>query len=121
MKQRILIVDDEFGLADVVAEILAENGYEVAIAINGRLGLASVEESRPALILLDIMMPVLDGPAMLRLLRANPDYVQIPVVMMTALPEALSESDMPLYQAALLKPFTPDALLKTMQSLLAQV
>jgi DNA-binding response OmpR family regulator len=119
MKQRILIVDDEFGLADVVAEILAENGYEVAIAINGRLGLASVAERRPALILLDVMMPVLDGPGMLHLLRANPDHAQIPVVMMTALPEALSERDLPLYQAALFKPFTPETLLTTMKRLLA--
>jgi DNA-binding response OmpR family regulator len=71
MTKRILIVDDEFGLADVVAEILTESGFDVAIAINGRLALSLVREHRPDLILLDVMMPILDGPATLRELRAE--------------------------------------------------
>jgi CheY-like chemotaxis protein len=118
MSIRILIVDDEFGLADVIAEILAEAGYDVAIAINGKLGLLSMAETTPDLVLLDMMMPVLDGPAMLHTLRADPKYADIPVVMMTSLPEALPADDVFLYQAVLHKPFTQEKLLSTLEQVL---
>jgi CheY-like chemotaxis protein len=118
MSFRILIVDDEFGLADVIAEVLAEVGYDVAIAINGQLGLVSMSEVTPDLVLLDMMMPVLDGPAMLRAMRENPRYAGIPVVMMTSLPEALPPADGALYQGLLHKPFTQEKLLSTLQTLL---
>jgi DNA-binding response OmpR family regulator len=110
MSKRILIVDDEFGLADVVAEILTDQGYDAAIAINGRLGLAQIAEARPNLVLLDVMMPVLDGPTTLVTMRSNPEFASIPVIMMTALPEALPKTDPPLYQAVLYKPFTLESL-----------
>lgn len=118
MKKRILIVDDEFGLADVVAEILTDFGYEAAIAINGRLGLANLAEARPSLVLLDVMMPVLDGPAMLRAMRKIPEYASIPVVMMTAIPDTLPESEPALFQAVLYKPFTLENLSTTVQGLI---
>jgi CheY-like chemotaxis protein len=118
MKKRILIVDDEFGLADVVAEILTDQGYEAAIAINGRLGLAHIAELRPSLVLLDVMMPVLDGPATLLAMRANPDFAAIPVIMMTALPEALPKANPPLYQAVLYKPFTLESLQSAVERLI---
>jgi CheY-like chemotaxis protein len=121
MSIRILIVDDEFGLADVIAEILAETGYDVAIAINGKLGLLSVAEMMPDLVLLDMMMPVLDGPAMLRALRADPRYAEIPVVMMTSLPEALPADEVFLYQDVLHKPFTQEKLLSTLERVLDAV
>ena len=118
MSFRILIVDDEFGLADVIAEVLSEVGYDVAIAINGQLGLVSMSEVEPDLVLLDMMMPVLDGPAMLRAMRANPKYADIPVVMMTSLPEALPPADGVQYQGLLQKPFTQEKLLSMLQALL---
>jgi two-component system alkaline phosphatase synthesis response regulator PhoP len=115
MKTAVLIVDDEFGIADIVAEILAEEGYSVAIAINGQLGLACLEESAPDVVLLDVMMPILDGPGMLRAMRSDPRFLHIPVVMMTALPEALPKDPTPpLYQAVLYKPFTPRQLFEAL-------
>jgi DNA-binding response OmpR family regulator len=118
MKKRILIVDDEFGLADVVAEILTDQGYETSIAINGRLGLAQLAEKPPSLVLLDVMMPVLDGPTTLLAMRANPDFASIPVIMMTALPEALPKTDPPLFQAVLYKPFTLESLQSAVKGLI---
>lgn len=118
MKKRILIVDDEFGLADVVAEILTDQGYETSIAINGRLGLAQIAEKRPSLVLLDVMMPVLDGPATLLAMRENPDFASIPVIMMTALPEALPKNDPSLFQAVLYKPFTLESLQSAVKGLI---
>lgn len=120
MTRRVLIVDDEFGLADILAELLRERGYEVALAINGQAGLAALAESRPHLVVLDVMMPVLDGPEMLRRMRADPRYQVVPVVFMTALPESVPQESPPLHQAVLQKPFGFDELLAVMERLLEE-
>jgi DNA-binding response OmpR family regulator len=117
MTKRILIVDDEFGIADIVAEILAEHGYTTSIAINGRLALASMAAQRPDLVLLDVMMPVLDGLGTLTAMRADAVLANVPVIMMTALPEALPK-DRALYQAALHKPFSEEQLFLWIEKLL---
>lgn len=118
MKRHILIVDDEFGLADVVAEMLQDEGYGAAIAINGRLGLEMLAANHADLVLMDVMMPILDGPGMLRIMRDTPAYAQIPVIMMTALAEALPREKPLMYQAALHKPFSPDRLFKEVARLI---
>jgi DNA-binding response OmpR family regulator len=117
MSKRILIVDDEFGIADIVAEILTEHGYTASIAINGRLALSSMAEHRPDLVLLDVMMPVLDGLGTLLAMRADEALSAVPVVMMTALPEALPK-ETTLYQAALLKPFREEQLFEWIDKLI---
>ena len=119
MTKRILIVDDEFGIADIVAEILTEHGYSASIAINGRLALSSMAMHRPDLVLLDVMMPVLDGAGTLLAMRADAALADVPVVMMTALPEALPK-DRSLYQAALLKPFSEEQLFAWIEKLIGQ-
>ena len=118
MTTRILIVDDEFGLADVVAEILVELGYDVGIAINGRLALDNMREQRPDLVLLDMMMPVLDGFEVLRAMRTDGGLADVPVVIMTSLPEVLDERAPAEYQAVLHKPFTEEKLRAVLQQLL---
>jgi len=118
MTKRILIVDDEFGIADIVAEILTEHGYDASIAINGLLALDSMAAARPDLVLLDVMMPVLDGTRTLTAMRADPALADVPVIMMTALPEALPK-DRRLYQAALRKPFSEEQLFDHIERLLA--
>jgi DNA-binding response OmpR family regulator len=118
MSKSILIVDDEFGLADVVAEILGESGYETAIAINGRLGLAALAEKRIDLVLLDVMMPVLNGPAMLEAMRRDTAYAEVPVVFMTALAEAVPRNATARHQAVLIKPFAANVLLATVKRLI---
>jgi DNA-binding response OmpR family regulator len=111
MKQHILIVDDEFGLAELAAEILGEVGFDVSIAINGKLGLSCIRSTRPDLVLLDVMMPVMDGPTVLYALRTSPDYADIPVIMMTSLAESISPEIERLTQGVLFKPFSLDQLL----------
>jgi DNA-binding response OmpR family regulator len=117
MSKRILIVDDEFGIADIVAEILTEHGYLTSIAINGRLALDSMIQHRPDLVLLDVMMPVLDGVGTLTAMRADVTLAGVPVIMMTALPEALPK-DRTLYQGALHKPFSEEQLFALINKLL---
>jgi DNA-binding response OmpR family regulator len=119
MKRSILIVDDEFGLAELIAELLTESGFEATIAINGRLGLDSIARQRPDLVLLDVMMPVMNGPDMARAMRANPEQASIPILMMTSLPAALPPDLPRLYDVYLNKPFTPEAMFEAIEGLLA--
>lgn len=114
----ILIVDDEFGLAELISDILDENGYETSIAINGALGLAMLRERRPDLVLMDLMMPVLSGPEMLREMKSDPAVADIPVVIMTALPEAVPRDPELAHEAVLQKPFTPERLFEVVHAIL---
>ena len=117
-KQSILIVDDEFGLADMLREMLRESGYEVTLAINGKLALEILREGRVDLVLTDMMMPVMDGAELATAMRNDDTHRATPIIMMTSLPTARSQTDR-LFDAVLRKPFTPDLLLETMASCLA--
>ncbi|HEU4728825.1 MAG TPA: response regulator [Kofleriaceae bacterium] len=118
MTQSVLIVDDEFGLADLTADLLREAGYEVALAINGKLGLASLANRRADIVITDLMMPVMDGPEMIRRMRADPELAAIPTILMTALPEAIPEGEAALHDAVLVKPFAIEELLQAIHRLL---
>ncbi|HLL23369.1 MAG TPA: response regulator [Kofleriaceae bacterium] len=113
----ILIVDDEFGLADVTANLLVELGYEVAIAINGKLGLEYLSNRTADLVITDAMMPVMDGPEMIKEMRADPKLASIPTVLMTALPEAVPRGAAAQHDAVLLKPFALGELLELIKTL----
>ena len=117
-KQSILIVDDEFGLAEMLREMLREFGYEVVLAINGKLALEILREGRVDLVLTDMMMPVMDGAELATAMRSDDRYRATPIIMMTSLPTALYQPGR-LFDAVLRKPFTPDLLLETMASCLA--
>jgi CheY-like chemotaxis protein len=110
MSQRILIVDDEFGLAEVVAEMLQERGYETVLAINGFLALERVAERAPDLILLDCMMPLMDGSGVVRALRADPATAHIPIILMSALPHIVPPDVQATSCTLLRKPFSPGEL-----------
>jgi DNA-binding response OmpR family regulator len=110
MKSRILIVDDEFGLAEVVAAMLADRGHEADVAINGQTALALMTERPPDLVLLDVLMPIVDGPAVLRQMRAQAALARVPVILMTSIPSLVPADVRPIHQGVLVKPFTPDQL-----------
>jgi CheY-like chemotaxis protein len=118
MTQSVLIVDDEFGLADITADLLSEAGYDVALAINGKLGLDSLAVRRADIVLTDLMMPVMGGPEMIRRMRANPKLAAIPAILMTALPEAIPGGEAGMHDAVLVKPFSRTDLLATIHRLL---
>ena len=81
----VLVVDDEFGIVDVLETILTDEGYRVLTACNGKQGLVRLSEEKPEVILLDFMMPILGGGDMLRAMAAEPAYQRIPVIMMSSL------------------------------------
>jgi CheY-like chemotaxis protein len=109
----ILIVEDEFGLAEMLRDMLRDSGYEVTLAINGRLALEILGEANIDLVLTDMMMPVMDGAELATAIRKHERYRATPIIMMTSLPTALPQPEL-LFDATLRKPFTPDLLLKTL-------
>lgn len=86
-KARVLVVEDEQDLASLVQVNLELAGYEALLAGDGAEGLAYARRAKPDLILLDVMMPVLDGWQVLRALKEEPELNDIPVIMLTALGE----------------------------------
>ena len=117
MTLRILVVEDEALLADCIASLLRARGYHVAVAHHGAAGLACMTEQPPDLILLDVGMPVLDGPETLRELRRRPAHTDTPVVMMSASEESFPPRDgATRYQARLRKPFSEEQLLAAIAS-----
>ena len=79
----ILIVDDEASVTEVVSLYLQREGFKVRQARDGRQALAALEERHPALVVLDLMLPHVDGLEIMRRLRADPDG-DVPVIMLTA-------------------------------------
>jgi|SRR5215207_9802275 len=80
----ILVVDDEPVLRAIVREILHEEGYTVIEAADGRVMLEIIARERPDLVLMDVMMPGVDGREAYRQLRSRPEHRDVPVVMMSA-------------------------------------
>lgn len=83
MKKKIAIIEDERSIANMYRYKLKEAGYEVQIALNGKLGLELVEKMRPDIILLDLMMPEMSGDEMLEKVRATDWGSQIKVIVLT--------------------------------------
>ncbi len=81
----VLIVDDDRALRNYMKTVLKSNGYNTSEACNGLEALERVRESRPDIILLDLMMPVMDGLETCRRLKANPDTRSIPVLIVTVI------------------------------------
>jgi DNA-binding response OmpR family regulator len=81
---KILIVEDEVTLAQTLAENLAEEEYEVLTAEDGETGLSMIRSELPDLIILDIMLPALDGLSVCRIVRKDPTTSHIPIIMLTA-------------------------------------
>lgn len=80
----VLIVDDEFGIVDAIQELLRDEGYRTQTAHNGRQAMDLLVAERPCLVLLDDMMPVMDGSSLLLAMRQVPSLKDVPVVLMSA-------------------------------------
>lgn len=88
---KILLVDDEPDILEILEYNLRKEGYDVATAGNGEEGLRKAEEFQPDLIILDIMMPVMDGVEVCRQLRAKPDFQNTIITFLTAREEDYSQ------------------------------
>jgi CheY-like chemotaxis protein len=108
--RKILIIDDEDDIREVAALSLESvAGWEVVVASSGAQGLIRAAEYQPDAILLDVMMPGMDGPTTFRELRKNPVTARIPVLLLTAKVQSTDQrrfADLGV-EAVLFKPFDP--------------
>jgi len=122
-KKKILIVDDEDDILHFLELVLREKGYEVATASGGHEALTKAQVDRPDLVLLDIMMPQMDGWEVLKLLRVDEGTSQIPVAMLSARTEA-KDRVQGLQEGAIdyiCKPFSLQELLGKIETIFSQV
>src|SRR5690349_14915978 len=118
MGQRVLVVDDDPTVSDVVRRYLERAGLAVTLAADGPAGLRAYQAERPDLVVLDLMLPGLDGLEVCRRLRSRPD--EVPIVMLTALGEE-ADRVLGLQLGAddyVTKPFSPRELVLRVQSVL---
>jgi CheY-like chemotaxis protein len=118
---RILVIDDDAAVRWVLQRSLEHAGFDVMTAENGFEGIAMVDQSAPDAIVLDLMMPVMDGFAVLRALRENHLTATIPVLVLTAVTasEIATACEQAGAQRVMTKPFEPPVLAAAINALLA--
>ena len=121
-RKRILVVDDEIYIVHILEFSLTMEGYEVATASDGEEALRKIEEDRPDLVVLDIMMPRLDGYEVCRRLRQSEETATLPVILLSAKGRPV-DREVGLEVGAddyIVKPFSPRRLLEKIRELLAR-
>jgi DNA-binding response OmpR family regulator len=121
-RTRVVYIEDEQEMIDLVRLILGRKGYEVIGANGGRNGLQLVKEQLPALVLLDLMMPDMDGWEVYQQMKADEKTRQIPVIVITAKAQSIDKV-LGLHIAKvddyISKPFSPQDLLDSVEKVLA--
>ena len=106
MKKRILIIEDEMGILQLLTLVLKREGYEVHTCQSGRDAIAKIKQVRPHLILMDVMLPGLDGRALASIMEQDEDLNAIPVIITSALVESENMfKQFPQVKAFCAKPF----------------
>jgi CheY-like chemotaxis protein len=116
--KRVLVVDDEPTICELVADTLRESGYRVDTAPNGAAALELMHRHAPQAIVLDLMMPRLDARGLVERMRLNPRLATIPIVLVTAAYEAHEAAERLGAHAILTKPFELDVLVDVIGQLL---
>lgn len=119
-KKRILIVDDEEDILNLLKFRLEANSYEVLIASDGQEGLNKARNEKPDLVILDLMLPKIDGYKVCRMLKFDESYKNIPIIIFTAKNQKKDE-DLGKEMGAdayVTKPFEPEMLLEKIRVLL---
>ena len=123
MTHRVVVVDDDKEIQEIITFVLSRNGFDVTVASNGQQLQEVLATSAPDLIILDVMMPGLDGYQIFASLRANASTLHIPVIIMTAHAENIYERISLDLGAAehITKPFHPLDLVGKVQRLLQAI
>ena len=124
-KAKIMVVEDNIDEAKLIKMVLEPEGYEVVTAMNGKEAKEKIGDVKPNFVILDVMMPEMDGFHFCSWLRSNPDYQDIPVVLLTGVAEHIYDSKYPLKGVMdtdadeyLEKPVKPEVLLETISKLI---
>ena len=121
--EKILCIEDEPQMIDLIRLILETGGYRVVAAQGGEEGLEMMRSDRPDLILLDIMMPEMDGGDVYHRMQQEPDLIQIPVIVVTAKAAPIDKvlwMNVAQVDDYVTKPFGPDDLLISVERVLAR-
>lgn len=121
MPKKILIVDDEPSIIVPVQFLMEQNGYDVRIAFSGEEAMETVETNPPDLILLDIMLPIIDGFEVCQRIRENPRWDKIKIILLTAMgSDANVAKGLALgADAYIIKPFSNVDIVKKVKELLS--
>jgi CheY-like chemotaxis protein len=117
-KKTILVVDDEFGILEVLEAILIDAGFKVISAMNGQEAMALLQQKVPDLVIVDFMMPLLDGAGVIKAMRADRRLGRVPVLLASALPEQTIAERCTGYDAFLRKPYKTEKLMEEISRLL---
>jgi CheY-like chemotaxis protein len=115
MSKRILIVEDEEKTRLLLADFLKANQFQVSMASDGEEGLGAMRKTKPDLIILDVMMPKVDGYTFIRELKKDPDCRDIPVIVLTGRETMRDLFVAEGVQGYLIKPYEPSELLGMIQ------
>jgi DNA-binding response OmpR family regulator len=112
----VLIVDDELDIVEAVKAILEEERYKVVICGNGREALQCLEDSKPDLAIVDIMMPVMNGYETIKAIRQRQDFAELPILIMSAITPSVKAKEYA-WAGYLQKPFSLNELLQQVHAL----
>jgi CheY-like chemotaxis protein len=118
MSRTVLVVEDDEDVRETIRDVIGDEGYETIGAANGQEALALLSDGAPHLIVLDLMMPVMDGWQLLAKLRANPRYASLPVLVMSASHDA--QASLPQAQPFMRKPLSLGGLIGRIHELCAR-
>jgi CheY-like chemotaxis protein len=116
----ILVVDDELLVAEMLAELLQDEGYAVTTAAHGKHALERVRQQHPDLIVTDFMMPLMNGLELAQTLRADPATAGIPIVLVSGGQGQIARQHPEAFDIVLNKPCEVDHLLAAIRRLLAE-
>lgn len=119
-KKRILCIEDEAEMIDLTRLVLEREGYEVLGAVGGRHGLELIRQEKPDLILLDLMMPDVDGWEVYRQMKADKHLANIPVIVVTARAQSIDKVlglQVAKVDDYITKPFGPRELLNSIKKI----
>lgn len=124
-KAKIMVVEDNLDEAKLIKMVLEGEGYEAVCAFNGKEALEKLESEKPNLIVLDVMMPEMDGFSFCSEIRSSPKNINIPVIMLTGVAKRIHDTKYPLdgimraeVDEYLEKPIKPEDLLQAIARLL---
>jgi CheY-like chemotaxis protein len=115
---KVLVVDDNQLLLQALCEALEDKGFDTSVATNGKEALEQIEKERPDLVIMDIVMPVMNGIDATKAIRANPQYKGLPVVAFTS-KSNIGQWD-EIFDDYLIKPFDFDNVLRIIERFIAK-
>ena len=115
--RRVLLVDDDTANLEVLGEVLRAEGYAVVCARNGAEAMACLRSADPDVVMLDYVMPMMDGATMASKLKSDESTSSIAILMTSGLPEDMVRPRFQLYDAFLQKPYDVAAVLSTLERL----